>query len=275
MLTVFCLFTAPQPAGAAPTGQSAIVIHANTGDVIHACHEEATRFPASLTKIMTLYMVFEALEQGRLTLDQALPVSRQAARQPRVKLDLKHGETITVEQAILALVARSANDVATVVAEAIGGTEEEFAHMMTMRANSLGMKDTLFRNASGLPNAEQVTSAKDMARLAEAIWLRFPNRFEYFNTQAFSFGGKDYESHNKLLKTYEGADGMKTGYTRASGFNLVSSAIRKGHRLIAVVIGGTTGKKRDTYMEKILDFGFDKLLNGAEAPPKAPPCGFK
>ncbi len=274
LLTVFCFIITALPATAAPTGQSAIVVHANTGNVILACNEEQTLFPASLTKLMTLYLTFEALERGTLTLDQELIVSRKAARQPRVKLDLKAGDTITVEDAILALIVRSANDVATVVAEALAGTEEQFAHMMTTRAHRLGMDGTLFRNASGLPNKEQVTSARDMATLAEAIWMHFPGRYAYFETKEFSYDGKDFESHNRLLKNYDGADGMKTGYTRASGFNLIGSAIRGGHRLIAVVIGGGTSKSRDNFMKKILDHGFDRLINNNESA-KQPSCRFK
>ena len=245
-----------------------------TGDVIHACRADETVFPASLTKLMTLYLTFEALEEGLLTLDQELTVSAAAERQPRVKLGLKKGASITVEQAIYALVTHSANDVATVIAEAMAGTEDNFAIVMTRKAQDLGMADTLFRNASGLPNREQVTSTRDMAKLAKAIWQTFPDRYAYFATKTFTFDGEEFKSHNGLLESYPGADGIKTGYTRASGFNLVSSAARDGQRLIAVVIGGNTAKSRDRYMEQILDYGFIHLAN-AKDKPTAPACRFR
>ena len=251
--------------------QASIVVHVNSGEVLHACKANETVFPASLTKVMTLYLTFEALEQGKLTLDQELTVSKAAARQPRVNLALKAGDTISVGQAILALVTYSANDVATVIAEAIGGTEEQFAALMTRRAQDLGMDGTLFRNASGLPNREQVSTPRDLARLAESVWRQFPRQYAYFATKEFSYNGKDFETHNRLLARYDGADGLKTGYTRASGFNLVSSAQRDGNRLIGVVVGGDSAALRDDYMERILDYGFDSLA-GDGTTAVAPSC---
>lgn len=226
---------------------------ANSGQVYYARNADTRNFPASLTKIMTLFMVFEALDTGKLTLDQQLPVSRRAAGQAPSKLGLKVGETITVEKAIRALSVKSANDVATIVAEAIGGTEIKFAQMMTRRARELGMRRTTFKNASGLPNRRQLSTARDMAVLGKAMLDRFPTRYAYFSDLTFEYADRTYRNHNKLLKTYEGMDGIKTGYIRASGFNLVASAERNGVRLIGVVFGGKTGTSRDTHMASLLN----------------------
>ena len=239
-----------QPAQA---GYASFVMDAQSGEVFHARNADTRNFPASLTKIMTLFMVFEALETGRLELGQALPVSRRAAGQAPSKLGLKVGQTITVRDAIGALSVKSANDVATVVAEAIGGTEIKFAQMMTKRAREIGMRRTTFKNASGLPNRGQLSTARDMAILGREMLVRFPNHYEHFSDLTFRYGKRTYSNHNKLLKTYAGMDGIKTGYIRASGFNLVASAERNGVRLIGVVFGGKTGQSRDTHMASLLN----------------------
>ncbi|MCE8016954.1 D-alanyl-D-alanine carboxypeptidase [Halomonas sp. MCCC 1A17488] len=238
---------------------AAIVIDVESGDVLHADNADATRYPASLTKMMTLYMLFEALENGSMHLSQPLPVSSHAASMPASKLWLSAGSTIAVEDAIKALVVRSANDVAVVVAEALGGTESGFARMMTQRANELGMPNTVFRNASGLPDNAQVTTARDMATLSIRVMQDFPQYYHYFSTQSFSYRGTTHTSHNRLVRNYPGADGLKTGFIRASGFNVATSAIRNDRRIVSVVMGGFTAASRDTHMADLLDRGFARL----------------
>jgi len=237
----------------AQAGYAAIVIDADTGRVLHSRNADTRNYPASLTKMMTLFLTFEALEHGTLKLDQRLRVSKRAAGQPASKLGLKAGTTITVEDAIRAITIKSANDVATVIAEALGGTEIKFSKMMTKRARALGMKRTSFRNASGLPNRRQLSTARDMSILARALIERFPNYYGYFSEASFQYNGKKYRNHNSLLKDYDGADGIKTGYVRASGFNLVASAERNGIRLIGVVFGGKTANRRDRHMQNLLN----------------------
>ena len=250
---------------------ASIVVDAETGQVLHAVNADTRNYPASLTKMMTLYMVFEALEQGKLTLNQELPVSKRASGMPPSKLGLKRGETIKVKDAILALATKSANDVAVVVAEALAGKETAFAKRMTERARELGMSRTTFRNASGLPNRGQKSTARDMVRLAKALMEEYPQYYHYFSVSSFSYKGRTYRSHNRLLKKYKGTDGIKTGYIRASGFNLVSSVERNGRRIIAVVFGGKTAKSRDRHMVKLLDRGFTKLASmGVKTIPAIP-----
>ncbi len=249
-----------QPAQA---GYASFVMDAQSGEVFHARNADTRNFPASLTKIMTLFMVFEALESGKLKIDQALPVSRRATGQTPSKLGLKVGQTITVGDAIGALTVKSANDVATVVAEAIGGTEIKFAQMMTRRAREIGMRRTTFKNASGLPNRGQLSTARDMAVLGREMLVRFPNQYEHFSDLTFRYGQRTYSNHNKLLKTYEGMDGIKTGYIRASGFNLVASAERNGVRLIGVVFGGKTGQSRDTHMASLLNRSWSRAQSNS------------
>jgi D-alanyl-D-alanine carboxypeptidase len=205
---------------------------------------------------MTLYLLFEAVEAKQFKLDDLLPVSAHAAKQPATDLGLTKGQQISVEKAILALVVHSANDVAVVIAEALGGTESQFAAMMTKKAHDLGMTSTTFRNASGLPNAGQVTTARDMAILGRALITRFPDFYSYFSAHSFTHRGRVYTSHNRVLLSYPGADGLKTGYIRASGFNLATSATRHGHRLVAVVLGGKSARSRDLKMIDLLDQGF-------------------
>ncbi|RIK93161.1 MAG: D-alanyl-D-alanine carboxypeptidase [Proteobacteria bacterium] len=245
------------PTLAAKRTPSAIVINEATGEVYFARGADRQGYPASLTKVMTLYLVFDALKNGGLTLDRKLPVSPVAAGRSPTKLWLAPGSTITVREAILALVTLSANDAATVLAEAMGGTERQFAKMMTARAHELGMTQTRFMNASGLPNSAQVSTPRDMAKLGVAIRRDFPEYYTFFSTREFRYNGRTYRNHNRLLGNFQGVDGIKTGYTAASGFNLVSSAERDGTRLVGVVFGGNTAAARDAYMRSILTNAFD------------------
>jgi len=238
---------------------AAIVIDGHSGEVLHSSNADASRFPASLTKMMTLYMLFEAIDTGQLSKSTSLTVSRAAQNASPSKLGLARGSTITVEDAIKALVVKSANDVAVVVAEAIGGTESQFAVMMTERARQLGMASTTFRNASGLPNRKQVSTARDMSRLAQALYFSFPHHYHYFALESFGYGGRTYRTHNSVLTDYVGADGLKTGYIRASGYNLVTTAERNGRRLIGVVFGGKTSRSRNAHMVSLLDQSWPML----------------
>ncbi len=256
LLALLLLLAAPRPALARYAG---IVIDAETGAILYEKHADRRLYPASLTKIMTLYMTFEALERGKLRLDQKLRVSRRAAGQTPSVLGLKRGERISVRDAILALITKSANDVATVLAEAQAKSELDFALAMTRKARELGMKRTRFRNATGLPNRRQYSTARDMARLARALIRDFPQYYKLFSTRRFTYKGRKFPNHNNLLASYKGADGIKTGYIRASGFNLVASAQRGGRRLIGVVFGGRTAKRRDAQMARLLDRGFQML----------------
>lgn len=244
---------------------SALVAEVESERVLYQRNPEELRHPASLTKMMTLYLVFEALARGRIAPDDTLWVSRFGTTRPPSKLGLKAGETLTVEEGILALVTQSANDAATTLAEGLAGSESRFAEIMTRKARQLGMRDTVFKNASGLPDPEQITTAWDMFRLGKALVQDFPEYYSYFSTASFQFGGRLFKNHNHLLRRYYGADGIKTGFIHASGFNLVASAQRNGRRLIGVVFGGNTAAQRDAHMEEILDDGFGQL-NGL--PPK-------
>ncbi len=232
---------------------AAIVVDANSGKVLHAASADELRHPASLTKIMTLYLLFERLEAGKLKLDSQLPVSEHASVQAPTKLGLKPGQTIAVEDAIKGLVTKSANDAAVVVGEAIGGSESEFADMMTKKAHALGMSRTVYRNASGLPNDEQVTTARDQALLGRAIQERFPRQYRYFSTPSFTYHGESMRNHNQLLGRVEGVDGIKTGYTQASGFNLVTSVHRNNRHIVAVVLGGSSAGARDARMRGLIE----------------------
>lgn len=236
-----------------------LVVEVESERVLYTQNAEELRHPASLTKMMTLYLVFEALSRGQLSLSDRLRVSSFAVSRPPSKLGLRTGETISVEEGILALVTQSANDAATVLAEALGDTEPDFAAQMTQKARQLGMSNTVFHNASGLPDPNQVTSAWDMFRLAKALLKNFPQYYPYFSTESFQFRNRSFHNHNHLLNTFAGADGIKTGYVNASGFNLVASARRNGVRLIGVVFGGNTHARRDAHMRSILDAGFAKL----------------
>ena len=250
---------------------AALILDADTGTVLFERHAKAERHPASLTKIMTLYLLFDAIEDGRVKLSDRLKVSAHAAAQPPSNLRLRAGDTILVKDAILALVTKSANDVAVVVAETLGGTEYKFARQMTLQARKLGMRNTTFRNASGLHDRRQVTTAYDMAMLALAVRRDFPREYRYFSTRSFSWKGRSYNNHNKLLGHYRGTDGIKTGYIGASGFNLVASVERNGRRLIGVVFGGKTGSRRDRHMKRLLDSGFKKANDIRVADIAVPP----
>ncbi len=232
---------------------AAIVVDANSGKVLHAASADELRHPASLTKIMTLYLLFERLEAGKLKLDSQLPVSEHASVQAPTKLGLKPGQTIAVEDAIKGLVTKSANDAAVVVGEAIGGSETDFADLMTKKAHALGMSRTVYRNASGLPNDEQVTTARDQALLGRAIQERFPRQYRYFSTSTFTYHGESMRNHNQLLGRVEGVDGIKTGYTQASGFNLVTSVHRNNRHIVAVVLGGSSAGSRDAKMRSLIE----------------------
>lgn len=245
--------------GAARAQEATLVVDANTGSILYSDQPDKQLHPASLTKIMTIYMAFEALRENRLKPDQRLGVSRHAAAQPPSKLRLKKGTTIKAKDAILALITKSANDVAVVLAEAMAGTESEFARAMTVQALKLGMTDTVFRNASGLHDKRQITTARDMGKLAMALLRDYPNYYKQFATRSFSWHGRRYANHNPLLSSYKGADGIKTGYIRQSGYNLVGSAARDGQRIIAVVLGGKTTGIRNWTMTTLLDYGFDRI----------------
>jgi D-alanyl-D-alanine carboxypeptidase len=245
---------------------AAIVVDANTGSVLHSANADAIRHPASLTKIMTLYMLFERLESGKLSLDSQLRVSEHAADQSPTKLGLREGSTISVEDAIKGLITRSANDAAVVVAENLAGSEEEFARQMTRKARALGMTNTTYRNASGLPDSAQVTTARDQATLGRAIQERFPRYYKYFSTRTFTFRGQRIGNHNRLLGKIEGVDGIKTGYIRASGFNLVTSVKRNNRHVVAVVLGGTSAGARDARMRQLLAQHVDSASTRKTAP---------
>jgi D-alanyl-D-alanine carboxypeptidase len=241
----------PAPLHAA-SKYAAIVIDTNSGKTLFASSADAPRYPASLTKMMTLYMVFDAMKSGKISKSSRIPVSKHASSMQPTKLYLKPGQTISVENAIQALVTKSANDVAAAVAEHLGGSEAGFARMATAKARQLGMKVTTFRNGSGLPDPNQKTTARDMAILGIALREHFPNYYSYFSTTSFRYAGKRHGNHNKLLGRVQGVDGIKTGYTRASGFNLVSSVQLDGRSIVAVVMGGKTGASRDAHMKQLI-----------------------
>jgi D-alanyl-D-alanine carboxypeptidase len=243
---------------------ASIVVDLDSHQVLHARDADETRHPASLTKVMTLYMVFDALDSGKLKLNERMTVSKTASRQQPSKLGLKAGGTIKVEDAIRALVTKSANDVAVVFAEKLAGSESKFVVKMNAKAKALGLQKTTFKNASGLPNRAQVTTARDMAKLAEALFLDHKDRYNYFSLPSFTWNKRKYENHNTLLKKVQGVDGIKTGYTNASGYNLMASATRDGRRVIAVMLGGTSGRSRDQHVSDLLEAAFLEL-SGAPA----------
>jgi D-alanyl-D-alanine carboxypeptidase len=230
-----------------------IVVDDKSGVALHEVSADEPRHPASLTKIMTLYLLFEQLETGKLKLDTPLSISTRAAIQNPTKLGLKANATITVEDAIKGLVTKSANDAAVVVAEAIGGSEEEFAQLMTLKARMLGMTGTVYVNASGLPAEQQITTARDQAVLGRAIQHRFPGYYQYFATPSFRYKGVEMRNHNNLLGNVKGVDGIKTGYTEASGYNLTSSVRRDEKHIVAVVLGGKSNGTRDARMRELIE----------------------
>lgn len=241
--------------------QSSIVIDATTGKVISSSNADERRYPASLTKLMTLYIAFDALDKGKLKLSDNLKVSRRAANQVPSKIGVVAGSTIKAKDVINALIVKSANDCAVVLAEHLGKTEENFAKIMTKTAKELGMKHTTFKNASGLHHSQQKTTARDMAILGSAIYHHFPEYYDLFSTKKFTYNGKTYKTHNHLLKNYTGADGMKTGYTYLAGYNIVTSAQRNNNRVIAVTMGHNSIKNRDYKVAQLMNTGFSKLNN--------------
>lgn len=259
-------------AGPARAGYASLVVNADTGEVLHAANSRARLYPASLTKMMTLYMTFEALDEGRLTMEERLYVSERAEGMTPTELGLRAGETITVRDAILGVVTKSANDAAVVLAEALARSEFRFAVKMTQKARQLGMRRTRFRNASGLPNRHQITTARDMARLADALIDNFPHYYGFFARETYRYDGHVYHNHNNLLDSYAGADGLKTGYTRDAGFNLVASVKRHGHRLIGVVMGGQSERSRDQHMMTLLDRAFAEVRERQSIQVVGPPA---
>ncbi|WP_448582115.1 D-alanyl-D-alanine carboxypeptidase family protein [Thermaurantiacus sp.] len=238
---------------------AAILLDASTGEVLYARQPDAERFPASITKVMTLYLVFERLAAGQIRLDDPVTISIKAAAQRPSKLGLKPGQTLSVDEAIRALATKSANDVAVALAEHISGSEQEFARLMTHRAQALGMTRSRFVNPSGLPDSRQVTTARDLATLSLALIRDFPQYYGYFQQQQFVFQGRTLPNHNHLLRSMPGVDGIKTGFTNAAGFTLAASAVRHNRRLVAVVLGSPTRLSRDANVEALLASGFQVL----------------
>ena len=267
----------PDAAHSAVTGRdAALIIDGQSGQILYERNATAERHPASLTKMMTLYLLFDALKAHQISLKTELTISRHAALQAKVNLNLSPGMTMSVETAIKAIIVRSANDVAVAVAEAIGGTEGHFAELMTAKARALGMHDTFYHNASGLPDPLQITTASDLALLARHLAYDFPQYYPYFATPSFSYHGASYYTHDNLLGRFRGTDGIKTGYTNASGFNLVSSVVRDGAHVIGVVMGGDTARERDDEMVRLLSSTFERvkanpsLVSHGDIPWKSP-----
>ncbi len=238
---------------------ASIIMDADTGMILEQQRANKSLHPASLTKVMTLLLLFEALEQGRIGLKDRIRISRHAANMVPSKLGLKPGSSIRVKDAIDALVTKSANDVAVAIAEHLGGSERNFARLMNRKAIQIGMTRTTFKNASGLHNKKQISTARDIAKMARHVITAYPAYYRHFSLKKFTYAGKTYRNHNRLLDSYEGMDGMKTGYVAASGFNLVASAVRNDRRVIAVVFGGRTSKSRNAHMKVLLNRGFSKL----------------
>jgi serine-type D-Ala-D-Ala carboxypeptidase (penicillin-binding protein 5/6) len=249
---------------AAHAGSAQLLLDARTGEVLASENPDALNHPASLTKMMSVYMVFDAIKAGKLSWDSPVPFSKHAASRPPTKLFVKAGDSITVREAVLAMIVKSANDAAAAVGEKLGGSEEGFAALMTRKARSLGMMNTTFFNASGLPHDQQFTTARDMSTLGVALMRDFPKEYELFATKSFKFRGKTISGHNNLMYRYKGMDGIKTGYTNASGFNLVSAVEKDGRRVIGVVMGGRTAASRDKIMERLIDANIKKASTGSQ-----------
>lgn len=244
---------------AAQPKYAAIVVDAATGEVLYAKRADSPRYPASITKVMTLYLTFEALAQGRVSLEDRVTVSTRAAAQPPSKLGLRPGDSLTLEEAMQALAIKSANDIAVAVAEHIGGSEARFVALMNLKAKELGMANTHFANPHGLPDSRQISSARDLAILSRAVMRDYPQQYRLFGQMQFTFRGQTMGNHNRLLGRMQGVDGLKTGYINASGFNLAVSAVRDGRRLVAVVLGGSSTAARDNHAEDLLLTGFSVL----------------
>lgn len=264
LLSLSLLAVGPLPGAFTPEAHSrenlryaAIVVDAQTGEVMFARHADSRRYPASITKVMTLYLVFEAVSEGRIQLDDVIRVSPRAASQPPSKLGLAAGQTITVADAIQATALRSANDMATALAEHVAGSEARFAALMTLKAESLGMTDSRFVNANGLPDSRQITTARDITILARAVMRDYPQYYRFFGVSSWTYEGRDYRNTNGLLRSGQGYDGIKTGYTNASGYNLAASAVRSGRRLITVVLGGRSSATRNAHVEELMNTGFE------------------
>lgn len=264
LLSLSLLAVGPLPGAFTPEAHSrenlryaAIVVDAQTGEVMFARHADSRRYPASITKVMTLYLVFEAISEGRIQLDDVIRVSPRAASQPPSKLGLAAGQTITVADAIQATALRSANDMATALAEHVAGSEARFAALMTLKAESLGMTDSRFVNANGLPDSRQITTARDITILARAVMRDYPQYYRFFGVSSWTYEGRDYRNTNGLLRSGQGYDGIKTGYTNASGYNLAASAVRSGRRLITVVLGGRSSATRNAHVEELMNTGFE------------------
>jgi D-alanyl-D-alanine carboxypeptidase (penicillin-binding protein 5/6) len=264
------VFTAGAPAQAMAQSPAtlpkyaAIVVDANSGEVLYASRADSPRYPASITKVMTLYLAFEALEQGKLKLTDRIVVTPRAAAQSPTKLGLRPGESISVDEAMKVIAVRSTNDIAVALAEHIGGTESRFAALMTLRAQELGMSQTRFVNANGLPDSRQISSARDIALLSRAVMRDYPQYYSYFSTRNYDYHGRAMRNTNGLLHTMPGVDGIKTGFTNASGFNLAASAVRDGRRLIAVVLGGASTASRNNHVQDLLNAGFEVVRRRAQ-----------
>jgi D-alanyl-D-alanine carboxypeptidase len=259
LVTILALTVSPARAQIGSSRYASFIMRIDSGEVLSAVEPDEARHPASLTKMMTLYMVFEALRDRRIALAQNVPVSAHAASQMPTKLGLMPGTRISVEEAILGLVTKSANDAAAALGEMLGGEEAHFAQMMTLRARGLGMTRTVFRNASGLPDPSQITTARDMATLGRHLVQDFPQEYRYFSVPSFRFHGRIIFNHDQLLQRYPGADGIKTGYVEASGYNLVTSAVRGDIRLVGVVMGAARGGERDLHMMALLDLAYSRI----------------
>ncbi len=253
------LFSAVSEPALANNKYAGFVYDADSGKVFYSDRADSPRYPASLTKMMTLYLTFDALRQGKIGVNTKMHASANAAKQPQTNISLRKGQSITVDQAIRALVVRSANDASVVLAEHLGGSVSGFAKQMTEKARELGMNSTTFKNPHGLPNRWQITTARDMSKLGAALRRDFPQYYHYFDNQTFTFNGKTFRGHNKVLKRFGGVDGIKTGYIRASGFNLVSSVKRDGYHIVAVVMGGKSSRSRDNHMVKLLETTFAQI----------------
>ena len=259
-LFIYILTVCAQPLAAeTPKRYASIVVDADTLEILHARQIDGQRFPASLTKVMTLYLTFDALNAGTLNINEDLTVSKNAASTPPVKLGLRAGQKVSVNTLVQALTVRSSNDAAVVLAERLGGSEENFAAMMTAKAQELGMQKTVFKNPHGLPDPDQTTTARDMAKLASSILRNHKRYYHYFGQKKFSWKGQTRKNTNNLLHWLNGVDGFKTGYTRDSGYNLIISAQREERRIIAVVLGGASGKSRNTHMQDLIERGFDAI----------------
>ncbi|KIV64784.1 D-alanyl-D-alanine carboxypeptidase [Rhizobium sp. UR51a] len=260
-LAFFCAILSLH-ASPAQAGYAHFIMDANTGKVLAARNADVLNHPASLTKMMTLYLTFEALHAGKLRWDQKITMSKNGASVIPSKLYVRQGQTFTVREAVYGMIVKSANDMAEGMGDHLGGSEARFAEMMTRKARQLGMTKTVFRNASGLPNKSQVTTARDMAKLGLALQRDFPKEYSLFATQSFNFRGKRIRGHNNLMYRYQGMDGIKTGYTNASGFNLVSAVNHNGRRVVGVVLGGKTARSRDAQMAALLDKAVPQASRG-------------